>query len=72
MSKKSSRQAGKSPEFQITDRMVAAATDVLNDSGVVEVPTMSNSGVAREMLEAAYAVAERAQRRARVSSPKRR
>lgn len=40
--------------IKITDEMVQAATDVLNDSGAVEVPTQSNRAIVRGMLEAAF------------------
>ena len=44
-------------EFEITPKMVRAATDVLNDSGAVEVPTLSNCALVKEMLAAAFSAA---------------
>ena len=53
MAHKKRRQAGKKPKFEITREMVEAATHVLNGSGAVEVPTLSNRALVLEMLEAA-------------------
>ena len=39
-------------DFKITDAMIQAATDVLNES--LDVPTESNRALVRAMLEAAY------------------
>jgi hypothetical protein len=41
-------------EIEVTEAMIEAATRILNESGLVECPTMSNRATVKDMLAATF------------------